>query len=79
MRTRDVERSFGNKKTWDTPFEVHFIKFVKEINHSIFDSGVQCYSLNEDVFNIDGAYDLVYLDPPYIKANGENNTTNYMN
>ena len=24
LRFADVERSFGNKTTWDTPFEVHF-------------------------------------------------------
>jgi len=26
IRTAEVERSFGNKKTWDTPFEDHFRK-----------------------------------------------------
>lgn len=36
MRTSNVKRSFGNKKTWDTPFVDWFLKFVKEANHSIF-------------------------------------------
>ena len=32
LRTRDVKRSFGNKVTWDTPFEIHFKRFASELN-----------------------------------------------
>ena len=39
VRLQEVNRSFGNKKTWDTPFPVHFKKFVNEINAASFDSG----------------------------------------
>ena len=67
---QDVKRSFGNKKTWDTPFEVHFRKFVKEANDAVFDGYNKCVSINKDVFDIDANYDLVYIDTPYINENG---------
>ena len=70
VRLQDVKRSFGNKKTWDTPFEVHFRKFVKEANDAVFDGYNKCVSINKDVFDIDANYDLVYIDTPYINENG---------
>jgi adenine-specific DNA-methyltransferase len=70
VRLQDVKRSFGNKATWDTPFETHFKKFVTEANYAVFDSGIPCYAINEDVFNIKGDFDLVYIDTPYINEDG---------
>lgn len=70
MRIRQVDRSFGNKKTWDTPFAQHFVKFVKEINSAVFDSGIVCHTMNQDVLNVNQAFDAVYIDPPYIKKTG---------
>ena len=70
MRTADVERRFGNKATWDTPFQVHFERFISESNSAVFDSGVKCRALNSDVLNVDGEFDLVYIDPPYVNSNG---------
>jgi DNA adenine methylase/adenine-specific DNA-methyltransferase len=32
MRTSEVDRKFGNKKSWDTSFLVHMLKFQKELN-----------------------------------------------
>lgn len=80
MRTRDVQRNFGNKTTWETPFPNHFKKFVAEINQSIYKSEMPCYSINKDVFAIDNvAYDLVYIDSPYIKKNdGHNESSDYL-
>lgn len=72
VRLQDVKRSFGNKKTWDTPFPVHFRKFVKEINNASFDSGVKCSSLCRDAMDVDGDFDLVYIDTPYIGSAGKN-------
>lgn len=72
MRTRDVSRNFGNKTTWDKPFSDHFCAFVQEINHAVFDSHVTCNVSCKDVFTLGSKqYDLVYLDPPYIKKKGE--------
>jgi len=68
MRTADVKRSFGNKTTWDRPFAEHFRAFAAEANAAVFDSGIPCRAINCDALEIDGAYDLVYIDPPYISS-----------
>lgn len=74
MRTRNVTRRFGNKATWDKPFSEHFFSFVKEINNSVYCSTEKCKAICQDVFSIKtGHYDLVYLDPPYLKKRGEDN------
>jgi len=70
LRLQDVERNFGNKTTWDTPFEVHFKKFVEEANSAVFSNGKQNKALNLDVFEVKGKYDLVYIDTPYISSKG---------
>jgi adenine-specific DNA-methyltransferase len=70
MRTSDVQRSFGNKTTWDTPFEVWFKQFVAEANNSIFSNGRHNVVMNYDAFEIPGQYDLVYIDTPYISHKG---------
>lgn len=70
IRLSEVERNFGNKVTWDTPFEEHFRKFVDEANQAVFSNGQQNKSLNFNVFDIEGRYDLVYIDTPYISKKG---------
>lgn len=78
MRTRDVHRSFGNKKSWDTPFPSHMKKFLQEIR-DVWDSKpttcVRPTILNMALDDMDetfvrqhlDAVDTVYLDPPYFK------------
>ncbi len=70
LRFSDVERNFGNKTTWDTPFKVHFRKFVDEANLAVFSNGKQNKAINLDVFDIEGKFDLVYIDTPYISKDG---------
>jgi adenine-specific DNA methylase len=70
MRQTQVQRSFGNKTTWDTPFEVHFRAFVDEANAAIFDNGRDNRALCIDALEAPTDLDLVYLDPPYISAKG---------
>ena len=70
MRTSDVERSFGNKTTWDRPFEEHFRNFAAEASSAVFDSGVKCTALNKDIFDLKADFDLVYIDTPYMNRNG---------
>jgi adenine-specific DNA methylase len=65
-----VERSFGNKTTWDTSFEEHFRQFVDEANQAIFCNGRQNKAVNSDVFDVTGDYDLVYIDTPYVSQKG---------
>ncbi|MFH1855749.1 MAG: DNA adenine methylase [Candidatus Omnitrophota bacterium] len=70
IRTAEVKRSFGNKKTWDTPFDAHFRKFVKEGNNAVFDKGSRNKAFHCDIFDLDVKTDLVYIDTPYISAKG---------
>ena len=70
IRFADVERSFGNKTTWDRPFDDWFQVFLQEANHAIFDNGQRNRSMNLDALDVPGEYDLVYVDTPYISRNG---------
>lgn len=70
IRTAEVERSFGNKTSWDRPFEMWFRQFVREANTAVFDNGKTNHALNLDAFEIEGKFDLVYFDPPYISNKG---------
>ncbi len=70
VRFADVERSFGNKTTWDKPFEKHFLKFVGEANNAVFDNGQKNSALNKSAFNLDAKADLIYIDTPYISKKG---------
>ncbi len=70
MRTADVDRSFGNKRTWDTPFETHFRQFVIEANAAVFDNGYANEVLQCDALATPTGYDLVYIDPPYLNKKG---------
>jgi len=72
MRRRDVARSFGNKATWDKPFAQLVRRFAAEADAAVFDSGEEHRALVADVAGIDaGGFDLVYLDPPYVSAQGK--------
>lgn len=70
VRMQDVERSFGNKKTWDTPFDIHFRRFVEEANNAIFNNGESCRAINNDIFDVEPNYDFVYIDTPYLNNCG---------
>jgi adenine-specific DNA-methyltransferase len=78
IRTANVERTFGNKTTWDTPFPVHFRRFVKEIHSHTFEGVHKCRASNYDAheLNSDG-YDLAYFDPPYVRSGKRIETSNY--
>lgn len=70
IRFAKVQRSFGNKTTWDRPFDEWFRIFVGEANHAIFDNGQTNRSLNFNAVDVPGEYDLVYIDTPYISKHG---------
>lgn len=70
IRTRRVDRNFGNKKTWETPFEEAFKKFTQESNQVVFSSGKKNSVTRSNALNYNNTeYDLVYLDPPYFFKN----------
>jgi adenine-specific DNA-methyltransferase len=70
MRTAEVERSFGNKATWDTPFEQHFRAFIGEANQAVFDNQRQNRAIQMDALDTPVGADLVYIDSPYLNAKG---------
>lgn len=71
IRLADVERSFGNKTTWDTPFPELFHRFVREVNRAVFDNGKENIATCKDILDIDTPpFDLVYIDPPYVSRKG---------
>lgn len=79
IRTANVKRGFGNKKTWDLSFVEHFIKFSHEINSTIAKTNKRCSATNIDIFCYpETKFDLVYLDPPYVAIDGDNETSNYL-
>lgn len=75
MRTKDVKRTFGNKKTWETPFHEHAYKCIVELEKFDFSENFQRHSVSQmasermtkDVTNPD----LLYLDPPYLNGLGK--------
>lgn len=70
VRLADVKRTFGNKATWDKPFEYWFKLFVEQANSAVFDNGKKNSSLNLDAAKTTGEFDLVYVDTPYISSRG---------
>jgi len=70
MRTADVTRSFGNKTTWDRSFEEHFRRFAQEANAAVIDGGGGCRAICRDALDVEPAFDLVYIDTPYINRGG---------
>jgi adenine-specific DNA methylase len=70
MRTASVKRSFGNKTTWDTPFDEHFLSFAEGANRAVFDNQRQNTALCLDALDTPQGADLVYLDPPYLNQRG---------
>lgn len=70
IRTNNVKRSFGNKTTWDKPYEYYFKKFVHQINHAIFDNKKNCEAFQRDALDYKNDFDLVYIDTPYVSDKG---------
>ncbi|MFC1713834.1 DNA adenine methylase [Candidatus Poribacteria bacterium] len=70
IRLAEVERSFGNKTTWDRPFDEWFMVFAEEANQAVFNNGHANQALNLDAIDVPGEYDLVYIDTPYISKRG---------
>jgi adenine-specific DNA-methyltransferase len=55
------------------PLREHFAEAAAAYNAVVFDNGLTCRALHNDVFELDAAgYDLVYLDPPYAPPRDDN-------
>jgi len=70
LRTRDVPRTFGNKATWERAFGELAERFAAEASAAVFAGERACHALCGDVLHLEGEYDMVYLDPPYVPARG---------
>jgi len=70
MRTANVDRSFGNKTTWERPFREHFARFAREANRAIIDGSGTCRATCRDAMTIADPFDLIYIDPPYVSSTG---------
>ena len=65
LRTGFTEANFGNKTTWEQPFENLFVKFTKELNEFQFSVLPQVEISNMSALHCNRNADLVYIDTPY--------------
>jgi adenine-specific DNA-methyltransferase len=75
MRTKNVKRSFGNAKTWETSISKHSIKIFTELSKFPFaeSTGLTPKTLNLNTLELTKFptnIDLIYLDPPYMNKKG---------
>ena len=75
LRLRDVKRSFGNLKTWNTEFSVLMLRSYKQLSKMTTNFNDHPIILPAtDASEIKGKFDLVYLDPPYINTKPTSDT-----
>ena len=74
IRTREgIERTFGNKTTWERSFFELISRYASEHSKKLISNSKSNIATNKDIFQIhDVNFDLVYLDPPYRKREDEN-------
>jgi adenine-specific DNA-methyltransferase len=78
LRIANVKRGFGNKTTWDKSFKEYFILFCMEASSAVFKGARPCRAIRHNAVDIPGkSYDLVYIDPPYLTNEGDNETSDY--
>ena len=65
LRTGFTVANFGNKTTWEQPFESLFVKFTRELNECQFEELPSAEVLNTSAMGCDRVADLVYIDTPY--------------
>jgi adenine-specific DNA-methyltransferase len=74
LRLKNVKRSFGNLKTWNTEFTTLMLRSYVQLNINSKGKKIKaCVKPATDALKVKGKYDLVYLDPPYVdkKANSD--------
>lgn len=68
LRTAKMDRSFGNKTTWNTSFKKLFKRFSEEVSQKRIKTSPKHESMCSDIMNFRRKkFDLVYLDPPYVR------------
>lgn len=80
LRLKNVKRTFGNKTSWEGSFDLYFKKFSDELNGAVFDNNKKNKSFNMRVSefnNIRRNYDLLYIDPPYVRKESIGSVVDY--
>jgi adenine-specific DNA methylase len=78
IRTAEVNRTFGNKITWETPFPVLVRKYVAQYNNAVFSNRRKNIVVGGyHALEVKRKTDLVYLDPPYFSGKTSQGT-NYL-
>ena len=70
LRTNYTTAQFGNKKTWETPFNELFVRFTKELYQFQFSQLPNTRIENQSALNLNVQADMVYIDTPYFSQNG---------
>jgi adenine-specific DNA methylase len=78
IRQSKVERSFGNKTTWEHPLEELMGRYIAEVNGAVFKGKHKCRSTCFDALDASTDIDLVYIDPPYLFNSRNNETSDYL-
>lgn len=76
MRTKNVERTFGNAKTWETSILEHSLKCIDELKKFTpspisIDFKTTSINTSTNLNELSDAHDLIYMDPPYINGKGQ--------
>lgn len=74
MRINYTGGNFGNKRTWERPFEELFQRFIQELDEFTFDNLQNNIAVNSSALNCRETADLVYIDPPYFNDKGHHTT-----
>lgn len=80
LRLNNVERGFGNKTSWEGSFDTYFKQFCAELNSHVFGNGEKHLAMNKNVLKLNNRreYDLVYVDPPYIRKEAVGASVDYL-
>jgi len=80
LRLNDVKRGFGNKTSWEGSFDIYFRHFCNELNTHIFSNGEKHVSLNLMASELSNKkdFDLIYVDPPYIRKEASGSDVDYL-
>jgi adenine-specific DNA-methyltransferase len=73
------DTKFGNWRTWEKSFSEHIEKAsIELIKAKNIESGKADILPPGDASEIPANFDLVYIDPPYLKQTGSGNSLNYL-